>query len=91
MRYLPLILLASCTKIGYVERFIEVNNTNDIAIGIGLQAWCEELRRRQEDSWEFYSVDIYNERDSLMFEINRYFIWEKYPKELEDCLMELRF
>ena len=88
MKYLPLILMG-CVKTVYVERLIEVNNVNDITIGIELQAWCEELRRRQDDRWELNSVEIYNERESLLFEVNRYFVWSSYPKELDDCIAEL--
>jgi hypothetical protein len=92
MKYLPL-LLVGCVKTVYVDvdRFVEMNNLDDVAIGIGLQASCEDLRRRKEIDWEIYSAEIFEEREHLLFEVRKNFPWEAYPYELEECLQDLDY
>ncbi|MBS3170171.1 hypothetical protein J4223_00130 [Candidatus Woesearchaeota archaeon] len=93
MKYLPLILLIGCVKIQYVyvDRVIEVNNTNDIAIGIELQARCEELKQKKEDRWELFATDFYVEREELLFDVEKYFILGSYPNDLEKCLEKINY
>ena len=69
----------------------EVNNTNDIAIGIELQARCEELKQKKEDRWELFATDFYVEREDLLFDVEKYFIWGSYPNDLEKCLEKINY